>query len=59
VLLFLYWDLEYYLEGFDNIKNTLIVDKENLDFLSIKCNKEIRSFTEFLELIAIRKSINL
>ena len=40
VLLFLYWDFEYYLEGVDNIKNTLIVDKENLDFLSIKFNNK-------------------
>lgn len=59
VLLFLYWDLEYYLEDVDNIKNILIVNTDNLDFLSIKFNKDIKSYEKFLELIAIRKSINL
>ena len=59
VLLFLYWDFEYYLEGVDNIKNTLIVDKENLDFLSIKFNNKFRSNFDFVHLIKEKKSINL
>jgi hypothetical protein len=58
-ILFLYWDLELYLEGFDNIKNTLIVNKENFNFLSIKFNNKFRSNFDFVHLIKKRKAINL
>ena len=36
VLLYLYWDLECYLENMDNVKNSLIVDTEDLALLKIK-----------------------
>ncbi len=58
-LLFLYWDLEYYLEGKDDIKNTLKLKIEYVNFFIIKYNKKIKSYNEFLNLISIRKSINL
>lgn len=58
VLLFLYWDLECYLENKDYAKNSLKVSV-NLNFLIIKFNKEIKSYKEFLNLISIRKSKNL
>jgi len=57
--LFLYWDLEYYLEGKNNVKDLLIVDIEKLNFSGIKFSKEIKSNATFLELISIRESINL
>ena len=47
-LLFLYWDLECYLENTDNVKHTLKVDLYNLDFLSIKFNNKARSNYDFL-----------
>ena len=51
VLLFLYWDLEYYLEGTDYVKNTLMVDSSDLDFLSIRFNISTKSELQFLNKI--------
>lgn len=57
--LFLYWDLEYYLEGKDDVKNKLKIDKENWNLVILNFSKEIKSYNEFLYLISIRKAINL
>ena len=58
-LLFLYWDLECYLEGKDNVKDTFFLKIEYLEFLKIRFKKEIKSYSEFLYLISIREAINL
>jgi len=44
VLLYLYWDLKYYLEGIDNVKNSLIVDSTDDIFLLIKFNNELKEW---------------
>ena len=51
VLLFLYWDLEYYLDNYDNVKNSLFVDTSDVAFLRIKFNTEFKSELQFLEKI--------
>jgi len=43
ILLFLYWDLEYFLEEKENKKN-LIVNIDDLQLLQIKINKNFYSF---------------
>ena len=58
-ILFLYWDLEYYLENEDNVKYVLKTDLDNLNSLKIIFNKEMKSYDEFLEFIKKRKAINL
>ena len=40
VLLFLYWDLENYLENTAYVKNTLIVDLDNFTYIKIKFNNK-------------------
>jgi hypothetical protein len=58
-LLYLYWDLEYYLEGADYVKNTLMVDCDNVHFFNIKFKNNIKSYTLFLEQIQNKESMNL
>jgi hypothetical protein len=56
ILLFLYWDLEYYLQ--DNkvfVKNSLVVDTIDLDFLKIKINNYINSFDLYFLYTLTRK----
>jgi len=57
VMLFLYWDLENYLENMDYVKNTLKVDVSDLDFLSIKFNNSFKTELQFLEKIKYKDSI--
>jgi len=57
VLLFLYWDLENYLEGQDYVKNSLIVDSIDLVFFNIMFNKPTKSEIVFLDKIKY-KDIN-
>ena len=58
-LLYLYWDLEYYLEGLDYVNNSLIVDAKDPVFLKIKFEHNIKSFTVFLEQIKNKKPASL
>jgi len=55
LILFLYWDLEYYLEGLDNVKNSLIVDFDDLDFIRIKLNNELISNLLYLNKIKYKE----
>ena len=55
VLLFLYWDLEYYLEGMDYVKNTLMVDSSDLNFLKIIFNNELKSEKVFLDKVKYKE----
>ena len=56
VILYLYWDLEYYLEGIDNVKNSLIVDSTDSTFIRIKFSNEFISNIEFFEKIKYKNS---
>lgn len=58
-LLFLYWDLEFYLGCIDDVKYSLKTVLDNYNCLSIQFNKKIKSYEAFLELIKVRKPINL
>ena len=58
-LLFLYWDLEYYLEDIYYVKNSLIVDLSDLDFLRIKFNNKFRSNFDFVNIIKNKESMSL
>ena len=49
VILFLYWDLEYYLRGLDSVKNSLIVDSSDYIFIRIKFSNIIKELEEHLE----------
>jgi len=51
VLLFFYWDLEYYLSNLDNVKNSLIVDFTDSTLIRIKFSNEFISNIEFFEKI--------
>jgi len=42
ILLFLYWDLECYLENEDYVKNSLIVDTTDSGYLKIRVNHEMK-----------------
>jgi hypothetical protein len=55
-LLFLYWDLEYYLEGVDYVKNTLIVDSDNKVFFKVKFKGKIKTLGEHIQKIKGKKS---
>jgi hypothetical protein len=48
-LLFLYWDIEYYLDNIDYVKNSLNVCSDDPDFLRIKIENELKSEIVFLE----------
>ena len=51
VILYLYWDLEYYLEEIDYVKNSLIVDYTDFLFNKIKLNNKIKFLKDFLDKI--------
>jgi hypothetical protein len=55
-LLFLYWDLEYYLEGLDYVKNTLNVNSNNKVFLRIQFNNRMKTSGEHIQKIKGKKS---
>jgi len=54
MILFLYWDLEYYLLNFDNVKNSLIVDSSDSTLIRIKFSNEFISNIEFIEKLNIK-----
>jgi len=57
VILFLYWDLEYFLEGLDYVKNSLMVSMINSKFFKTKfSNNNIKKFKEYLEKIINKNS---
>ena len=58
VLLYLYWDLEYYLSNLYNVKNSLIVGFSDRTFIRIKFNNEYISNIEFFEKIKY-KNLNM
>jgi hypothetical protein len=49
VILYLYWDLEYYMEGIDGVKNSLIVDSTDYIFLIIKFSNELKEWDAALK----------
>jgi len=55
ILLFLYWDLECYLENKAYVKNSLIVDIEDPVFLKIKSNNEFMSDLDFFEKVKYKE----
>jgi len=56
-LLFLYWDLEYHLENFEYVKNSLVVDSTYKNFSRIKFTNELKSEIEFFEKLKYKGSI--
>ena len=58
-MLFLYWDLENYLEDRNYVKNSLIVDSLNSYFLGIKFKNKIKEYLIFIEQIRTKESIDL
>ena len=48
LILFLYWDLEYYMERSDYVKNSLTVDSIDSIFFKIKLGAELKTHYEKL-----------
>ena len=55
LILFLYWDLEYYMEGIDYVKNSLIVDSSDIEFIRVKLNNELISNLSYLNKIKYKE----
>ena len=51
ILLFLYWDLEYYMENKDYVKDSLIINSDDLEFLKIRFNNDLKSDIQIIEKI--------
>jgi len=49
VILYLYWDLEYYLEGIDGVKNSLIVDSIDSIFIKIKFSNKVKNYKNHID----------
>jgi hypothetical protein len=58
IILFLYWDLEHYLESIDYEKYILKTNVKNLNCLKIIFNKDIISYDEYINILKKRKVIN-
>ena len=58
ILLFLYWDLEYYMENKDYVKDSLIVNSDDLELLNINFKNSVKSDIEFFDKIKY-KDLNI